>query len=134
MLTLPDALPLLLSFFDFYVLFIYFFFSLFIYLFIYFYFFSFPLFLPFDTWLNVSHSHKCTTCHAMCHLTPNVSKNVKFRLSRNLTKFNGVTIFRETNSTMKSVSSSEIYKMSGFQPNLPFYHFSKIRIFWVSHY
>ena len=28
---------------------------------------SFPLFPPRGTCLNVSHSHKCTTCHAMCH-------------------------------------------------------------------
>ena len=29
----------------------------------------------------------CDTWLAMCHLTPDVSKNVKFRLSRNSTKF-----------------------------------------------
>ena len=46
--------------------------------------------LPLDTWLNVSHSHKCTTCYSMCP-SPNVpcgihrimpqpdaSKNMKF--------------------------------------------------------
>ena len=61
----------------------------------------------------------------MCHPTPGASKNVKFRLSRNLTKFDGVTRFRETNSTVKSFSSSEIYKIFGFQPKLTFYHFSE---------
>ena len=35
------------------------------------------------------------------------SKNVKFRLSRNLMKFDMVTRFRETIPTVKSVSSSE---------------------------
>ena len=69
---------------------------------------SFSLFSPLDTWLNVSHSHKCTTCHAMCHPTLNASKNVKFRLSWNLMKFDEVTRFCETNSTVKSVSPSEI--------------------------
>ena len=68
----------------------------------------FSLFSPLDTWLNVSHSYKCTTCHAMCHPAPDVSKNVKFRLSRNPIKFDGVTRFRETNSTGKSISSSKI--------------------------
>ena len=63
--------------------------------------------------------------HAMCHLTSRASKNVKFRLSRNSTKFDGVTRFCETNSTVKSVSSSEIYKISDFQSKLPFYHFSE---------
>ena len=62
---------------------------------------------PDSTVLNVSHSHKCTTCHSMCHPTLDVSKNVKFQLSRNLTKFDGFTRFWETNSTVKSVLSSE---------------------------
>ena len=77
---------------------------------------SFPYFPPLDTWLNVVHSHKCTTCHAMCYPTPDASKNVKFRMSWNPTKINRVTRFREMNSTVKSVSSSEIYKIYGFQP------------------
>ena len=35
--------------------------------------FLFPCFIhPLDTWLNVSHSHKCTTCHALCS-SPKVS-------------------------------------------------------------
>ena len=86
--------------------------------------FIFPILL--DTWLNMIHSHKCTTCHAMCHSskvpcgihrimscvtrhpTPGVSKNVKFQLSRNLMKFNEVTRFRETHLMVKFVSSSEI--------------------------
>ena len=89
--------------FDFYVFF-------FIFFLIYFFFLvlSFPLFHPLDTWLNVSHSHKCTTCHAMCHPTPDVSKNMKFRLSRNSTKFDRVTRFHEKNSMVKFVSSSKI--------------------------
>ena len=36
------------------------------------------------------------------------SNFVKIRLSQNSTKFDWVTRFRETNSTVKSVSSSEI--------------------------
>ena len=46
--------------------------------------------------------------HVMCHPTPDALKKVKFQLSRNLTKFDGVTRFREMNSTVKSVSLSEI--------------------------
>ena len=105
-----------LSFLLTFLLFIFFF--LFPFIFFYFYFFSsffsfffvlsFSLFPPLDTCFNMSHSHKCTTCHAMCHPTPDVSKNVKFRLSRNPTKFDWLTRFRETNSTVKSVSSSNI--------------------------
>ena len=80
----------------------------------------------------MSHSHKCTTCHVMCHPIPDASKNVKFWLSRNPTKFDRVTRFRETNSKVKSVSSSEILKISGFQLKLPFYHFSeKLNFPWV---
>ena len=95
---------------------------------------SFPLFPPLDTGLNVSHSHKCTICHTMCHLTPDASKNVKFRLSQNPMKFDGLTGFRETNSTVKFVSSSEIYKISVSQSNLSFYHFSeKLNFLWVLH-
>ena len=45
--------------------------------------------------------------HVMCHLTPDALKKEKFRLSRNPTKFDGVTRFRETNLTVKSVSSFE---------------------------
>ena len=69
---------------------------------------SFPLFPPLDTWFNVSYSHKCTTCHAMCHPTFDASNNVKFRLSRNSTKFDGVTRFCERNLTVKSVLSYKI--------------------------
>ena len=47
-------------------------------------------------------------------ITLGASKNVKFRLSRNLTKFDGVSRFRETIPTVKSVLSSEIYKNSIF--------------------
>ena len=45
---------------------------------------------------------------AMCHPTPHVSKNVKSRPPRNPTKLDVVAKFRETISTEKSVSSSEI--------------------------
>ena len=114
-------------------LFFYFFF-LFLIFFFYFLVLSFPLFPPLDTWINVSHSHKCTTCHAMCHPTPYALKNVKFRLSQNPTKFDEVTRFHEMNSTVKSISSSEIQKISGSQPKLPFYHFSeKLNFFRVLH-
>ena len=75
----------------------------------------------------MSHSHKCTTCHAMCHPIPNASKNVKFRLSRNPTKFDGVTRYLEKYSTVKSVLSYEIKKISRFQLKLPF--FRKIEFF-----
>ena len=46
--------------------------------------------------------------------TPTTSKNVKIRLSRNSTKFVCLTRFRETNPTVSSVSSSEIYKIYRF--------------------
>ena len=49
----------------------------------------------------------------MCQVfrtTLGASKNMKFLLSRNSTKFNVVARFRETIPTVKSVSSSEIYK------------------------
>ena len=49
-----------------------------------------------------------STYFAMCPPTPHASKNVKFRLSQNSTKFDVVARFRETIPTMKSVSSSEI--------------------------
>ena len=45
---------------------------------------------------------------SMCHPTPHVLKNVKSRLPRNPTKFDVVAKSRETISTEKSVSSSEI--------------------------
>ena len=55
---------------------------------------------------------------------------VKIRLSQNLTKFDWVTRFRETNSTVKSVSSSEIYKnFRFFCGKLSFCHFQKNCIF-----
>ena len=88
------------------------------------------------TWLNVSHgipfphmahcepffqvdhmalpSVTLLGCHgaslnlAMCHPTPHASKNVKSLPPRNSTKFDVVAKFRETISTEKSVSSSDI--------------------------
>ena len=56
----------------------------------------------FDPWLT------------MCHPTLVASKNVKFRLSRNSKKFIQATKFHKTNPTVRSVSSSEIYKTSMF--------------------
>ena len=57
-------------------------------------------------------------------------KNVKFRLSRNSTKFNVVARFRETIPTVKSVLSSEIKKfLTDFDRNYHFTILSKIRIF-----
>ena len=51
---------------------------------------------------------------------------VKIRLSQNSTKFDWVTRFREMNSTVKSVSSSEIYKnFRFFYGKLPFCLFSE---------
>ena len=53
----------------------------------------------------------------MCQVslvTLGTSKNMKFRQSRNSTKFDEITRFRETIPTVKSVSSSEIQKKSGF--------------------
>ena len=51
-----------------------------------------------------------------------------------VSKFDGVTRFRETNSTVKSISLSEIKKIFGFQPKLMFYHFSeKLNYFRVLH-
>ena len=60
-------------------------------------------------------------------------KKVKFRLSRNLTKFDVVARFRETIPTVKPVSSSEIKKI---QILTEFYHstiFQKFGFSGVSH-
>ena len=57
-------------------------------------------------------------------------KNVKFRLSRNSTKFEDVARFCETIPTVKSVSSSEVKKfIFDFDRNYHFTILSKIRIF-----
>ena len=48
-----------------------------------------------------------------------------FRLSQNLMKLFRITRFYKTNLTAQSISSSEIYRISGFQPKLLFYHFSE---------
>ena len=103
------SLPVPPPFLFFLILFDFFSYSFFLFILFYFYFpyfffvLSFPLFPLLDTWLNVIHSHKCPTCHAMCHSTPDASKNMKFLLSQNLTKFDELTRFRETNSMVKSV-------------------------------
>ena len=63
------------------------------------------------TWLAMFPTCIChydPNCHAMCHPTPIASKNMKFRLSHNLTKFTWETRFRETNSAVRSVLSSVI--------------------------
>ena len=101
---------------------------------------SFPHMANCEPFFQVNHmvlpSVTLLWCHmtspylAMCHPTPNASKNVKSRPPRNLTKFDVVAQFRETISTEKFVSSSEIYKNSGFLPKLRFCHFfEKIEIF-----
>ena len=59
---------------------------------------------PLDTWLNVSHPNKCQVSLVIL----GASKNVKFRLSWNSMKFDGVARFHETIPTVKPVSSSEI--------------------------
>ena len=67
--------------------------------------------------------------YRMSHVTFIASKNVKFRLSRNLTKFNAVTRLHENIPTVKSVSSSEIYKNTRFFAEitiLPFFRKCKI--------
>ena len=59
-------------------------------------------------WCHVAVPGHAMWHHPMCHLTPGTSKNMKFQPSRNSTKFDWVTRFRTTNSTVKSVSSSKI--------------------------
>ena len=62
------------------------------------------------TWVHVVGN----SCHFTCLSNPfygtrhGALKNVKFRLSRNSTKFDMVARFHETIPTVKSVSSSEI--------------------------
>ena len=87
-------------------------------------FFFIPLYDIIIMWLIVSHTFKCTTWLfqvslswgamwpplnlAMCHPTTHTSKNVKSRPPQNSTKFDVLVKFRETSSTEKSVSSSEV--------------------------
>ena len=59
---------------------------------------------PFYTWLNVSPPNECQ----VSLITLGALKNMKFRLSRNSTKFDGVPRFRETIPKVKSVLSFEI--------------------------
>ena len=67
----------------------------------------------------------------MCQVslvTLGASKNVKFRLSWNSTKFDGVARFREMIPIVKSVCSFEIYENFGFSTEitvLPFFRFIK---------
>ena len=80
------------------------------------------------TWLSSKTASKMSRLleRSLKSLTTYHSKNRKiFRLSQILTKLFWVTRFRETNLTAQSVSSSEIQRISGFQPKLPFYHFSE---------
>ena len=63
-----------------------------------------------DTWHTVIHS-KCAKCLALRSLP---RKMCKFLLSRNSTKFDVVARFQEKIPMVKSISSSEIYKNSGF--------------------
>ena len=60
-------------------------------------------------------------------------KTCKFRLSQNSTKFDVVARFHETIPTVKSVSSSKIYKIFGFLLKLQFCPFSKSWNFLGSH-
>ena len=73
--------------------------------------------------------HMASLYLAMCHPSPHASKNLKSRPPRNLTKFDVVAQFRETISTEKFVSSSEIYKILDFYRNYDFAFFEKIGIF-----
>ena len=63
--------------------------------------------------LATPHGYNACVHLLRCHVAStwsslDTSKNVKSRLSWNPTKFDRVTRFRETNSTVKSVSSSKI--------------------------
>ena len=85
-------------------------------------------------WFHVAPTHGVIWHHAKCHTTPHTSKNVKFRLSRNPTKFDIVVKFRETIPTVTSVSSSEIYQFSRFSQSskitiLPFFEKNCIYLF-----
>ena len=90
-LSLSASPPLRFSLFSFYLTFF------FLFLIIIFSCLSFSLFPPLNTYLNVNHSHKCTTCHAMCHPTPDALKNVKFQLYQNSMKFDRLTRFQQVN-------------------------------------
>ena len=59
-------------------------------------------------WCHVAAPGHAMWHHPMCHPTPGALKNLKFWPSRNSTKFDWVTGFRETNSTVKFILSSEI--------------------------
>ena len=61
--------------------------------------------------------------------TLGASKNVKFQLSHNLTKFDVVDRFRETIPTVKSVRHPRSRKIPDFDRNYRFIIFQKIRIF-----
>ena len=63
---------------------------------------------------HVVPTHGAIWHHAKCPLTHRVSKSVKFSLSQNPTKFDKVARFYEMIPMMKSVSSSEISKISRF--------------------
>ena len=71
-----------------------------------------------EIWLPMYQVSTCPvpygTCpHAMCHnvIRPFASKNVKFRLSRNSTKFNYVPRFREMNCPRRHPRSREISRL-----------------------
>ena len=63
------------------------------------------------------------------HPTCGVLKNVKFRLSRNSTKFDMVARFRETNPTVKSICHPRSRKILDFYRKYHFAIFKKIGIF-----
>ena len=103
------------------------------------------------TWHNLGHSSHPPTNHATCvtwvhvvgdfchitcpsqavlrHPTLDASKNVKFRLSQNSTKFDMVARFRETIPTVKPFRHPRSRKFLGFSRNYRFTLFQKIRIF-----
>ena len=68
------------------------------------------------------HREPLITCQ-VSRTTLGTSKNVKFLLSRNSTKFDVVVRFCETISIVKSVLSSVILKNSGFSTEITFYPF-----------
>ena len=63
------------------------------------------------------------------HWAPITPKNVKIRLSRNSMKFVWVTISCETNPTVSSVSSSEIWRIFRVSTYILLWQFTILRFF-----
>ena len=90
------------------------------------------LFDSLTTW-HVPQCEPLNTYH-MSRITLVASKNVKFRLSQNLTKFDAVTRLHENIPTVKSVSSSEIYKNFRFLAEITILpYFRKLKFSRVLH-